>query len=371
MSKTVFILGAGASKESGAPLMNDFLDVSRSLYENEKIDDLFKDDFTRVFSAIDNLYKIYPKTDLDLENIERIYSLFEMGRFIKKLPGVDNWEDIDKVIDSLKVLILLTLDKTITIRTSNGRLYPDGSYKDFVSLIESIKDVDGSFPSIISFNYDLALDCALYYYHRKVDYCLGNNNNYDIKLMKLHGSLNWFKSTESNEIIPYDFSEINRWYFNIHALDEEDEEVEINLSKKFSKEKIIFKEKELLPIPIIIPPTWNKLEFSYNFEIAKVWQKAAEELSNAENIVIIGYSCPETDNFFKYFLALGILGEKLINKFWVFNPDQSIKERFESLLGPRIIKRYKFEKLPFSEAIDFLKDNIIGKESKSPSVRWI
>ena len=29
MSKTVFILGAGASKKSGAPLMNDFLDVSR------------------------------------------------------------------------------------------------------------------------------------------------------------------------------------------------------------------------------------------------------------------------------------------------------------------------------------------------------
>jgi len=29
MSKTVFILGAGASKEAGAPLMNEFLDSAR------------------------------------------------------------------------------------------------------------------------------------------------------------------------------------------------------------------------------------------------------------------------------------------------------------------------------------------------------
>lgn len=364
MSKTVFILGAGASRDSGAPLMNNFIDEARFLYENDKIDEIFKEDFARALAAIDNLYKIYQKSNLDLENVESVYSLFEMGKFMKKLPGVSNWEDIEKIIDSLKILILYTLDKNITIRVSNGRLYPDGSYMDFVSMIESIKDKDGSFPSIISFKYDLALDCALHYYQIDVDYCLGNNNNNYLKLLKLHGSLNWFKSKESNEIIPYGFNKINEWYFGMHALDEEDEKVEINLPKKFSKEKIIFKEQELLPIPIIIPPTWNKLEFSYNFEIAKVWQKAAEELSNAENIFVVGYSYPETDNFFKYFLALGILGEKLIKKFWIFNPDQSIEDRFKSLLGPRINKKYKFEKIPFSEAIKYLDDN-----SDVPSVR--
>jgi len=364
MSKTIFILGAGASRDSGAPLMNNFLDEARFLYENDKIDEMFKDDFKRALTASDNLYKISQKSNLDLENIESVYSLFEMGKFMKKLPGVSNWEDIEKIINSLKILILYTLDKNITIRVSNRRLYPDGSYTDFASMIESIKDKDGSFPSIISFNYDLALDCALHYQQLGVDYCLGNSNNHDIKLLKLHGSLNWFKSKKSNEIIPYDFNKINEWYFGMHALDEEDEKVEINLPKKFSKEKIIFKEQELLPIPIIIPPTWNKLEFSYNFEIAKVWQKAAEELSNAENIFVIGYSCPETDNFFKYFLALGILGEKLIKKFWVFNPDQSIEDRFKSLLGPRINKKFKFEKIPFSEAIKYLDDN-----SGVPSVR--
>lgn len=356
MSKTVFILGAGASKESGAPLMNEFLKESEKLKRSGKIEEIFKNDFDRVFSAINNLDSIYARANVDLENIEKVYSIFEMGRFIKKLPGVNNPEDIDKIIDSLKVLIFETLDKAIAIRMKkNGKLCPDGSYMDFVSLVKIIKNQDGTFPSIISFNYDLALDCALFFNDYQVNYCLGNNSNRGLNLMKLHGSLNWFKSKETNEIIPYDFSQINKWYRTMIALDVHNERVNISLAKKFSKEKIKYKGQELLPIPIIIPPTWNKLEFSNNYKIAKVWQKAAEELSNAENIFVIGYSYPETDNFFKYFYALGILGARSINRFWVFNPDQSIKGKFKNLLGPRINSKYEFEPQLFSDAINFLK----------------
>lgn len=357
MSKTVFILGAGASKESGAPLMNEFLKESEELNNSGKIEEIFKDDFKRVFDAINSLDPIYASANANFKNIEEVYSIFEMGRFIKKLPGINNPEDIDKIIDSLKVLISETLDKTITICTkSNGKLCPDGPYVDFVSLVKRIKNEDGTFPSIISFNYDLALDCAIFFNDSEVNYCLGNNINPSINLLKLHGSLNWFKSKKTNEIIPYDFSQINKWYFTNYAVDDY-EKVNINLPGKFFKEKIIYKGQELLPIPIIIPPTWNKLEFSsHNYGIAKVWQKAAEELSKAENIFIIGYSYPETDNFFKYFYALGILGARSINRFWVFNPDQSIKVKFKNLLGPKIINSYKFEQQRFSEAIDFLKE---------------
>lgn len=356
MSKTVFILGAGASKDSGAPLMDEFLNESDKLNKSGKIEEIFKDDFKRVSEAMNTLDPIYAKANVDFENIEKVYSLFEMGRYIKKLPGMNNPEEIGKIIDSLRVLIFETLDKTITIKMKeNDKLCPDGSYGDFVSLLKSIKNQDGTFPSIISFNYDLALDCALFYNDYQVNYCFDNNNG-DIKLMKLHGSLNWFKSKDSNEIIPYDFSEINKWYRNLPALDVYNEKVNISLTKKFTKEKISYKGKELQPIPIIIPPTWNKLEFSYNLKIAEVWQKAAKELSDAENIFVIGYSYPETDNFFKYFYALAILGTSSINRFWVFNPDQLIKRKFFNLLGPRVKRSYKFEPKRFSEAIEFLKE---------------
>lgn len=356
MSKTVFILGAGASKESGAPLMDEFLKESEKLNNSGKIEEIFKDDFKRVYDAIDSLDPVYARAKIDFQNIENVCSIFEMGKTIRKLPGTNNPEDINKIINSLRILILETLDKTITISTtSSGKLCPKGSYIDFVSLVKSIKDIDGTFPSIISFNYDLALDCALFFNNFEVNYCLGNNSNRSINLMKLHGSLNWFKSKETNEIIPYDFCQINKWYRTNYALDEY-EKVNISLAKKFSKERIIYKGQELQPIPIIIPPTWNKLEFKNKHGIAKVWQKAAEELSNAENIFVIGYSYPETDIFFKYFYALGILGARSINRFWVFNPDQSIDVKFKNLIGPKIINSYKFEQQRFSEAIAFLKE---------------
>ena len=37
MSNTVFILGAGASKRAGVPLMKDFLDTAHNLWKSGKI----------------------------------------------------------------------------------------------------------------------------------------------------------------------------------------------------------------------------------------------------------------------------------------------------------------------------------------------
>lgn len=52
MSNVVFILGAGASKQAGAPLMADFLDVATDLLRSNRVDDK-KDHFERVFSEVD------------------------------------------------------------------------------------------------------------------------------------------------------------------------------------------------------------------------------------------------------------------------------------------------------------------------------
>ena len=37
MAKTVFILGTGASKEAGAPLIDEFLDVARDIITNGRL----------------------------------------------------------------------------------------------------------------------------------------------------------------------------------------------------------------------------------------------------------------------------------------------------------------------------------------------
>jgi len=53
MAKNVFILGAGASKEAGAPLMAEFLDVARDLFTSGKIEKpQDRESFQKVFEAI-------------------------------------------------------------------------------------------------------------------------------------------------------------------------------------------------------------------------------------------------------------------------------------------------------------------------------
>jgi hypothetical protein len=69
--------------------------------------------------------------------------------------------------------------------------------------------------------------------------------------------------------------------------------------------------KPALNDPVIVPPTWNKTQ--YHKEIGGVWTEAAKHLSEAENIFIIGYSLPDTDQFFRYLYSLGTVGDTLIS----------------------------------------------------------
>ena len=103
----------------------------------------------------------------------------------------------------------------------------------------------------------------------------------------------------------------------------------------------------------IVPPTWNK--GAYHNQIDRVWKKAARHLSEAEYIFIIGYSYPQTDEFFRYLYALGSIGDGWLEKLIVFNPDPAVGERVKGLLGP--LARDKFAALtnPFDQAVQYLR----------------
>ena len=109
--------------------------------------------------------------------------------------------------------------------------------------------------------------------------------------------------------------------------------------------------KDIVPEPVLVPPTWNKTEYHRN--LSDVWSRAAAELGKAENIFIIGYSLPETDTFFKYLYALGSVGANPLKRIWVFNPDSTglVQKRFHDLLGPAAAARFKYFEKTFQEAL--------------------
>jgi len=214
MSKTVFILGAGASRDSGAPLMNDFLDRARKLYANGECGERFREDFERVIGAISDLQKIHSKSELDIYNIEEVFAAFEMAKLINKFPGdqIREGVDIDFLLKSLKRVIYVTLDRSTPLITQNTSSLPlpSGSYEKFAVLIKKIMKKELKIPTIITFNYDLAVDYALFRHEFPINYCFTSNEESrvgEINLIKLHGSLNWFEGKSKKNIIPYEIEQ--------------------------------------------------------------------------------------------------------------------------------------------------------------------
>lgn len=190
MSEIVFILGAGASKEAGAPLMLDFLDTAEELLNNDKVGN-YKKDFEIVINAISNLQAVHSKSSLNTINIESVLAAFEMGRLINRLPNMDGME-IENLILSTRKLLIKTLEQTIKYPVrGEGHIYPNSSYNSFVELISNLNK-NKIRCSIMTFNYDIALDFALNFHGIPVDYCLTEASKSNaIPYLKLHGSVNW------------------------------------------------------------------------------------------------------------------------------------------------------------------------------------
>ncbi|MFA5146951.1 MAG: hypothetical protein WC515_06245 [Candidatus Omnitrophota bacterium] len=351
MSEIVFILGAGASKEAGAPLMADFLEKADELRKTDNLGE-YKSDFDDVFNAISALQPVHSKSELNLDNIESVFAAFEMGQLINMLPNLSK-NNTDSLLLSMKRLIYKTLEKTILFPVEDQNIYPPNSYNDFVELITKLNaNANHNRCSIITFNYDIGLDYALNFHDHPANYCLSEDFKQGfVNLFKLHGSVNWAKCSKCGEIVPFSISDYfkNHHFHFLHGI----ESVHLDFVSKLSTSGLTHCQELIKSEPVIVPPTWNKM--LHQQDLSKVWSRAAAELRNAENIFILGYSLPDSDLFFRYFFALGSVGPTRIKRFWVFDPNETtVLPRFRSLVGAGIKTKFDFQPLSFGGAIGFI-----------------
>jgi hypothetical protein len=354
--KTVFILGAGASKQAGAPLMTDFLDCAYDLMRLKTQGIIeSKKDFENVFDAISELQGVHSKSYLDLDNIEIVFGAIEMGLLLKRL-GNRNEKAIKSLRNSLITLIYKTLEFSIPFPVKNNRIFPPKPYYSFMTIL---KEVEKNQPyqdphdfSFITFNYDLCLDFFLHYSGKNCDYCLEpGKTTGGSPLLKLHGSINWGLS-EDMKIIPYYIHEAD-FHFLGGA-----KRVFYNLGTNLNSKE--HDGKPLSGPPVIVPPTWNKN--SYHSQLSNVWSRAAYEIADAENIFIIGYSLPETDSFFRYLYALGSESTKRLRNFIIVNKDNSgtTEKRFRELIGKGIENRFHYIASTFQDGLSSIKDTLMN-----------
>ena len=80
--KVVIILGAGASRDAGAPLMSNFLDVAERLLWSGDLTPEDEKSFEAVFQGLVPLQAVYAKSYLELGNIEAVFAAFEMAELL-------------------------------------------------------------------------------------------------------------------------------------------------------------------------------------------------------------------------------------------------------------------------------------------------
>lgn len=361
MSNTVFILGAGASKQAGAPLMNEFLDTARALWKSGQIGDA-AESFKRVFQGISELQQVHSKSQLDIQNVESVFAAFEMGKTLKKF-GSYSPDQIEDLIKAMRQVIVQTIETTVKLPVGKEGIRPVAAppYGKLASLIHYLREEakPRTDVSLVTFNYDMAVDYSFYVNNIHVDYGLGKDNG-DLPVLKLHGSLNWAYCSTCEKVIPWylhEFFKKRSW--QIFPGDDR-RYVTLNIGSQL--DKFTHCNSEVHKEPVIVPPTWNKTE--YHQTLSQVWSRAASELSDAENIFVIGYSLPESDAFFRYLYALGTVGKTPLTRFWVFNPDKlgKTRDRFEKLLGPGAQVRFRYFPVTFETSIGIIKEEFPGRD---------
>ena len=122
----------------------------------------------------------------------------------------------------------------------------------------------------------MCLEVALGNHGLKYDYCFDPLTESEAwPLLKLHGSINWTEAKPavySDRFIEQFRNEIR--HFGYYCPREGDP-------------------------PLIVPPTWTKS--NYDNRLPMVWSAAARLLGEADNIIVIGYSMPETVKFPPFF----------------------------------------------------------------------
>lgn len=375
--KTVFIFGAGASYDAGAPLMADFLDRAHDLYwrGNERVVQAATA-FQNVFKAQSDLQSLFSKAYLNINNLESLFSAVDIAQVIQKF-GSRTPEEIPDLRTDLVTVIYKTLEQTVRFPMVQGRVESPRPYGRFVSTMRDLMEEapfrgNSSF-SFITFNYDVALDYALtktgmrfnYELPDSVTYDLSNNpvgrpSSVGLSLMKLHGSMNWLESPDGERVHLLTFDKVARG----QGFHDESGETPIltatNIIDKPASEYYGWR-------PLIVPPTWNKTgQHPY---LASIWRAAARALECADNIIIIGYSLPETDLFFRFLFALGVDSATRVRRFWVFDPNPAVGDRFRDLVGSAIRDRFQFRPIGFKQAIPLIASSLKANKWELPEIK--
>jgi hypothetical protein len=311
--------------------MANFIERGRDLLAINAVNDR-RAEFELAFETISYLQRVHSKARLDHNNIETVFSAVDLARTLKTLPGIAP-EKIDAASNALIWLIVRTLEQTVSFSTEGGTVQGTSDYSRLATLIA---ELGGRTPAlsaaVLTFNYDVGIDFSFSSQGVPFSYYLGDHDS-GVPLLKLHGSMNWFRLKENKKIIPYNAKEYRtKFRLRGHFRSDSSPDVFCPVSKQAAEVLCGEYQHGVDLEPVLVPPTWSKGE--YHREIGNVWRRAAAELKQARHIFVLGYSLPPTDQFFRLLFALGTEGEAVLRRMSIYDPKPApVAERFREMMG--------------------------------------
>lgn len=307
MDKTVYFLGAGFSKEAGGPVQNEIIKTllsnsfKKAHAQNHKIARILNH-----FTSFLSKELCLDKNDFEKVSLEDIFTPIDSCIANGKSFGAYTLKTLSDFKEQLHTLMALAIQHAINTSPESNKNY----IKKFAQYVNSeakkrLTSLQEDNISLITTNWDTLLDNQLYNILQDqkgiplsvVDYCcyissleeddenikpgllaLGEGG-YNIKYLKLHGSMNWLHCPMCQRMYVK---------FNTKALFEDNYCRHCMKNYKMKKDQPSIKLKGNLLLPTF-------LKDLSNIQIKLVWQNAGIELSEASKIVFIGYSLPSAD----------------------------------------------------------------------------
>lgn len=254
--------------------------------------------------------------------------------------AIETLAQIDQLRNALNRLIVRTLELTTEFPITDQHRLACPRYLQ--PLFARIHDFAMRQPTsrtfaFLTFNYDLIADVALQTAGLGYTYALEGESGASrgIPLLKLHGSLHWGTCDKCNRIADVNFDQIDLFHSDSNT-------VKLGIGSGLENFQHEGCGGRLQGPSIIVPPSWDK--HRHHKAIDGVWRRAAEELRRAEDVILVGYSLPETDSFFRFLFGLGTDGPAHIRRILVINPDRDdeVRKRFESFIGQGIRHRVEY-----------------------------
>lgn len=338
-TNTIFFIGAGFSYSAGAPLQSELLQNIMTYTENQwgyRYNDIWqKRDNVRQF-LIDAFS--LDTNQLHAFTLEDFYT--PIDRCISDNSSFRGYSTnlLRAIRNDLSVLIGVAIDQGFRNRYHFGiQLTYLQNFSDWI--------VERNSESIvISTNWDILLETHINTELHTIDYGTSYYNlstrerirrrleawdGRNVKILKLHGSLNWLKCPSCQRLyVSVDEKAIDRGM--IYPITCAKCQVQYHLPNT--------RDYGITLEPQIILPTFLKDLSNNHFKT--IWSSAFEELTKAKELIFIGYSLPNADFEIRQLLARAVPDNCIITIIERIDAPDDITLRYKNFFGRREVNLY-------------------------------